>query len=90
MNQKGIVLTAILLTVAFALLCGPVFAETANVSTTEAKYGFRFIAKGDVVTFTKGDTLKAVATDTAKLEAWLKTKPGPDNPASMCQEPFIT
>jgi hypothetical protein len=78
MRKMNIVFSAILLTaVAFALLCGPAFAETASVSTTEAKYGFRFNAKGDAVTFKKGDTLKAVVTDTTKLETQLKTSPAP-------------
>ena len=83
MQQKGIVLKAILLTAAFALLCAPVFAETANVSTTEAKYGFRFDAKGDTVTLKKGDTLKAVVTDTTKLETQLKTSPAPAKGAAL-------
>ena len=83
MKQKGIVLTAILLTAMLTLLCGPVFAETANVSTTEAKYGFRFNAKGDTVTFKKDNTLKAVVTDTTKLETQLKTSPAPAKGAAL-------
>jgi hypothetical protein len=84
MKQKNIILSALLLTAAvLVLLCGPAFAETASVSKSEAKYGFRFIAKSDVVTFSKGDTLKAVATDMAKLEAWLKTTPGPAKGADL-------
>ena len=76
MKQKPIVLRAVLLAAAaLMLVCGPAFAETLNVAKIDTQYGFKVNAPGDAVTFKKGDTLKAVVTDTTKLAAQLKTSP---------------